>query len=113
MSGHDNTKIGKFPTLEMLVAELERIDAEHHRLHADDVDDATIEPVYERHWALRALINATPARCPSGLRAKDRAAQIATALDPDFACHVPGSARELTKSLADDALAIMGCAQPS
>lgn len=104
MSEHNSTKIGNFPTLEMLIDELERVDAEHAHLHASEVDDATIAPVDERHWALRALINTAPARSLSELRTKARAIQIAMALDSDFACHVPGSARELAKSLVADVL---------
>jgi hypothetical protein len=117
MFGHNNTEITKngnspilgvnFPTIEALVRELAHVDAEHARLHANTVDDAAIEPVYDRHWALRGLINATPARSLRELRAKERAQQIAAELDEDFACHGPGSARELAKALVADAIALM------
>ncbi len=89
------TKIGEIPTLEALASELFAVDG----AHADD--DGRL---YERNWALRALINTTPARTISELRAKARALQIEYGRDEDFECHVPGSARELAKSLVEDIL---------
>ena len=88
-------EIGKSPTLEALASELFAVDGTHA------ADDGRL---YERNWALRALINATPARTISELRAKARALQIESARDEDFECHVPGSARELAKSLVEDIL---------
>ena len=88
-------EIGISPTIEALTSELMAVDG----THADD--DGRL---YERHWALRALINATPARTFSEMMAKARALQIESARDEDFECHVPGSARELAKSLVEDIL---------
>jgi hypothetical protein len=90
-------EIGFSPTIEALTSELTAVD----RLHTDGPD---CERLYERHWALRALINASPARTISEMRAKARALQIECARDEDFECHVPGSARELAKSLVEDIL---------
>ena len=89
-------EIGKNPTIEALTSELIAVDGTQV---ADD--DGRL---YERNWALRALINATPARTISEMMAKARALQIKSARDEDFECHVPGSARELAKSLVEDIL---------
>ncbi len=103
-------KIGKFPTLETLLDELERVDAELRRLAAD-AEDSVYIATYERHWALRGLINATPSRSLSDIRAKAAVLRMEAARDADFECDVSGSARELAKSLAADVVALEGCAE--
>ncbi len=101
MSEHDSTETGSignspiprphFSTIEAFVRELVEVNAQHARLHVSDAGDAAIEPVYQRHWAIREAINSTPSCSLSELRAKARAVRIAAELDEDFACHVPGS----------------------
>ena len=107
------TEIRKIPNLEILIADLEIADLEHSRLY-DEGNDEQYQQAYEHHWSVREAINATPARTLSELRAKARAAVIALDLDEDFECHVPGSARELAKSLVEDILmmgALSGASQ--
>lgn len=111
MYGHDNTiKVGSdgnFPTLESLVAALDAVDREYAHLDRERVyDDAVREPLNKRGFALRAMVAATPARTLVELRLKARVVQAEAARDKDFECHVDGSARDLSRSLAADLLAM-------
>ena len=95
-------QIGKFPTLEDFIAELDRIDRELARLFATDGHDEEYRQAYERHWEIRKVINGTPASTIGELCAKARAAEVAFDLDPDADCDVPGSFVELSRSLIAD-----------
>lgn len=56
-------------TIQGLVAELDAIEA----AFATTTGSASLEALYERQWALREAINATPARSLAELNAKARA----------------------------------------
>jgi hypothetical protein len=100
------TQIGKIPTLEFLVADLEKADLELSRLFDAGAADAEYLPACERHWTLREAINATPARTFPELQAKARAAQIALELDAEADCEGLGCFKELTRSLMSDVTAM-------
>jgi hypothetical protein len=85
-----------------LVADLEIANLESTCLYEAATADSEYLPSYERHWAIREVINATPARTLPELRAKARAAEIALDLDADAACECKGSFVELSKSLISD-----------
>lgn len=85
-----------------LVADLEIADLESSRLYDAASADSEYLPAYERHWAIREKINATPAQSLPELRAKARAAEIALELDADAACECKGSFVELSKSINSD-----------
>lgn len=89
-------------TIEMLMDELERVED----IAGGEVDDETDRALLERCWALRGLIQSMPARTHSELRAKARALEMEAERDSCFECHVPGSARELARSLAADVIAL-------
>ena len=96
-------EIGKSPTLEIFVGVLEATDRDLRRLWAMDGNekDEEYQQAYNRHWAIREAMNATPARTFSELKAKARAAEIE--LERDAAdCEGPGSFIELTRSLIAD-----------
>jgi hypothetical protein len=85
-----------------LVADLEIADLERSRLYDAASADSEYLPACERHWAIREVINATPARTLLELRAKARAAEIALDLDAEAECEGDGSFVELSKSLISD-----------
>ena len=91
-------------TIEMLTDELERVT---EIVGGEDIDDEADRALWARHWALRGLIQAMPARTHSELRAKARVLEIEAERDEHFECHVAGSARELARSLAADVIALM------
>jgi hypothetical protein len=99
------TEIGKIPTLEILVADLEIADLEISRLYAAAADSEYL-PAYERCWAIREAINAVPALTLPELQAKARAAEIALKLDAEAECDCAGSFVELSKSIIADVRAM-------
>ena len=98
------TEIGNFPTIEMLVGVLETTDRDLRRLWAMDGNekDEEYQQAYNRHWAIREAMNATPARTFSELKAKACAAEIAFNLDAEAECDCAGSFVELSRSLLAD-----------
>lgn len=90
-------------TIEMLTDELERV---AEIAGGEDIDDEADRALWARHWTLRGMIQAMPARTHLELRAKARALEIEAERDESFDCHVAGSARELARSLAADVLAL-------
>ena len=69
-------EIGEFPILKVLIEALEATDRDLNHLWAMDGNDEEYQQAYDRHWAIREAINATPARTFCELRAKARAAEI-------------------------------------
>jgi hypothetical protein len=89
----------------MFVVVLEATARQLARLWEIDGNDEEYQQAYNRHWAIREAINATPARTFPELKEKARAIEIE--LERDAAdCEGQGSFLELTRSLIADLKAI-------
>jgi hypothetical protein len=98
--------IGNFPNIESLAAEHDRIAAKIAELRETPEGDEEGKRLNARSWAIRALISATPSKSQAELYAKTRIFQVEVARDSDFECHVAGSARDLSRSIAADVTAM-------
>jgi hypothetical protein len=83
--------IGNYPIKTMFIELLKR-DLEIDNL-PDEIGDAELAEASNRQWFVSAQIDAMPARNHGDLTYKCRALQLRAERDPDFDCHVPGSAR--------------------
>lgn len=118
MFAMNSTKIGKvgnFPMenrkiIEYLAAEHDRIAAKMDALPMTDECEEEFERLNKLTWAIRAIIAATPSKSQSELHAKTHIFEVEAARDPDFECHVAGSARDLARSIAADVMALKAAA---
>ena len=94
-------EIGKNPTLEILVADLEIANLEISRLYDGEGDDSEYLASCERRWPILEAINATPALTLAELKRKARAAEIELERDAEY-CEGPGSFIEMTRSIIAD-----------
>ena len=96
--------------LQAILAELETIHARRDEIDADCWRGETVEDeddrLFNRHWELREIVQATRACSPSDLKVKARATEMALLQDPDAECGGAGSFVELTRSLIRDLLAL-------
>ena len=68
----------------------------------DESGDDELSEIRDHPWAVAGQIDTTPARSLGELSYKNRAMQFMAERDREFDCHVPGSARGLAHSIADD-----------
>lgn len=93
-------------TIERLFADLEAFEKEYTCL-SDEAGDDVIERLNDIQWTIRGQINAMPARTTLDFRLKVLVFKKEAERDTEFGCNGLGSARELAKSLIDDALAMI------
>ncbi|CAJ0860306.1 hypothetical protein AMST5_01290 [freshwater sediment metagenome] len=93
--------VGNFPNFESLADEHDRVFRKFNELYDAGDEGDECEQLNARMWALRGLINATPPKSPSEIRALARVLKNAAGLDEGFECNVPGSARKLSLLLVE------------
>jgi uncharacterized protein involved in exopolysaccharide biosynthesis len=98
--------VGEFPNIESLASEHDRISREIDELPLTCAAEEQRRRLNDSLWAIRALIAATPSKTQAELQAKTRIFQVEAARDGEFECHVPGSARDLSRSVAADVMAM-------
>lgn len=98
--------VGNFPNIESLALIHDRISREIDELPLTRAAEEQRSRLNDQQWAIRALISATPSKSQSELHAKTRVFQVEAARDADFECDVPGSARDLSRSIAVDVMAM-------
>ncbi|RTL88107.1 MAG: hypothetical protein EKK29_05905 [Hyphomicrobiales bacterium] len=101
MSNNEN-----FPTIEALATEHDRVTREIEKLPNTDAGDEERERLNNRLWSLRALMGATASKSKGELLALARILRDEYTRDANFECHVPGSARDLARALAEGVMAM-------
>lgn len=95
----------------MTIEALQYLLRELEILHAEEPeDDAAEEQLYNRHWALRERVDATPAKTIAELKLKARAAEMALERDPQADCAGAGAFVSLAQSINRDIDAIADAA---
>jgi hypothetical protein len=99
-----STEIGNFrdfPNIKSLALIHDRIAREIEELPQTRAGDERASLLNGRLWRLRGLIASTPPKTQADVQALIRICRAEAARDPDFECHVPGSAQDLTRALTE------------